>query len=97
MRYANDIVLSAESYNLLVKNPGIRVLNESQPEVLSGVWRGKAARLTGDETVRTVPDRNYCGYRPVEESPVELWVFDGDKIQWESGTPEYFECLWINR
>lgn len=95
MKYANDITLHSKSINILRSN--LKTINDNNPEVLSGIWRGKALRLTGMETVRTVPDRNYCGYRPVEEAPVELWVFDGDKIQWESGTPEYFECLWINR
>lgn len=96
MKYSNDIVLSFKSAQLIRSNPGIRCIRQDG-EILSGVWRGKAARLTGVETVGTVPDRNYCGYRPVEEAPVELWVFDGDRIQWEAGTPEYFECLFINR
>jgi len=95
MRYSNDIVLSSDSINILRSN--LKTINANSPEVLSGVWRGKAARLTGDETVSTTPDRNYCGYRPVDQAPVELWVFDGDRIQWESGTPDYYECLWINR
>lgn len=82
---------------LLESNPGLTRRDERDYKVISGIWRGHAKCLQVEAMVDCVDNNTVCGFEPTEYAPREIWVFDGDYVEYISGCPAWFPELTVRR
>ena len=91
------IISNFDSVTHLESNPGLTRRDERDYKVVSGTWRGHAKCLQVEVMVASTSNNTVCGFEPTEYEPREIWIFDGDTVEYISGCAEWYPELTVRR